>query len=121
MTPEQQKDAERLERHIVREGLSSVMNDIKWREARAVLKDVGGFGVKFRVKCVRDNEPPAHHWEGSFPYHSPGQYKVIEWLELETTDNRAVAEAFRAKNIPFYRSDSIITIQGYTRAGQPPV
>ena len=134
MTPEQQKDAERLARYIAREGLASVMNNTKWREAIQVLQDVMGYNVRFRVKCVRGAEPPADYWDGSFPYHIP-LYKAIEWMEIntivgvykdgaetgryytgETCDyTERVAEAMCAKSIPFCQADGIIRLQGYTR------
>lgn len=127
MTTEQQKNAERLDRYIVREGLASVMNNTKWREAIQVLQDVMGY-PRFRVKNVRGSEPPAGYWDGSFPYHVP-PYKTIEWMEInmivgvykdgpetgryctgQLHDNgNQVAEAFNSKGIPFYRSDGIIS------------
>ena len=140
MTAEQQKDAERLERYILREGLGSVMSDTKWREAIQVLKDIMGFNVRFRVKVVRGAEPSADYWDGSFPEHfmSPS-YKGVEWLEVktfadlyeerpETGRHRTekvvdygdkLAEAFREKSIPFHQTTGIIRIQGYTRFSQP--
>ena len=129
MTPEQQKDAERLERYIAREGLSSVMNDSKWREAIEVIGQVKGY-VRFRVKCVRDPEPRPDRWESSFPYHVPRPYKVIEWLEIDPIEEKfrgqllspetrdrteALIDALRSHSIPFIHENARIRIQGYTR------
>jgi hypothetical protein len=138
MTSEQQKDDERLDRYIAREGLASVMNNTKWREAIQVLQDVMGYNVRFRVKCVRGSEPGADYWDGSFPYHVP-TYKAIEWMEINTivgiysdgpTTGRyctgkvsdygdRVGEALSSKSIPFYQSAGVIRLQGYTRPGNP--
>lgn len=138
MTPEQQKDAERLDRYIAREGLASVMNNTKWREAIQVLQEVMEYNVRFRVKEVRGSEPPANYWDGSFPYHV-GHYKSIEWLEINTVvglyhdgletgrystgktydSGEKLAEAFRVKGIPFYQANGVIRIQGYTRPSKP--
>ena len=121
MTSEQQKDAERLERHIAREGLSSVMNETKWREAMGILRDLMNYDVQFRVKDVR-SETSGNRWDGSFPYHVPRPYKTIEWMDIDVGDRiELVAEAFSAKSIPFHFGGAYIRIQGYTRAGQPPV
>ena len=137
MTIEQQKDAERLDRYIVREGLASVMNNTKWREAIQVLRDVMGY-PQFRVKDVRGSEPSAGYWDRSFPYHVP-PYKTIEWMEINMVVGvykdgsetgryytgqhhdygNQVAEAFNFKGIPFYRSDGVIRLQGYTRPSKP--
>ncbi len=85
LTPEQQKDEERLNRYISREGLASVMNDTKWREAIQVLQDVMGYSVRFRVKVVRGSEPPTDYWDGSFPEHFRApSYKSVEWMEVNT-------------------------------------
>ena len=114
------------------------MNNTKWREAIQVLQDVMGYNVRFRVKCVRGAEPSADYWDGSFPYHIP-PYKTIEWIEINTIVGvykgesetgryytgktydyaETVAEALSAKNIPFYQTDGVIQLQGYTRPGKP--
>ncbi len=140
MTAEQQKDAERLERYIIREGLASVMNDTKWREAIQVLNDIMGFNVRFRVKVIRGAEPSADYWDGSFPEHfMASSYKGVEWVEVKTLADLyeerpetgryrtgkvvdygdKLAKAFRDKSIPFYQTDGVIRIQGYTRFSQP--
>jgi len=115
MTPDQQKDAERHDRYIVREGLMSVMNDTKWREAIEVLSRVVGY-PKFRVKCIRDEEPPENFWDGSFPHHVP-PYKTIGWLEVVYMEE--LAQAFGSAGIPFIHSGDVIRIRGYTRPPEP--
>lgn len=115
MTAEQQKDDERRERYIIREGLASVMNDTKWREAIAILKDVCGGKVKFQVKCIQDTEPPADYWDGSFPYHIPGSYKTIEWLKVRVPNTEDLITALTLASIPFDRIGDIVQLKGYTR------
>ena len=118
MTLEQQKDTERLDRYIIREGLASVMNQTKWCEAIKTMSEVSGY-PRFRVKCVRDREPSPERWEGSFPHHVPYPYKVIEWLEVDYTEE--LSEAFGKASIPFIRIGDVIRIQGYTRPSQPAI
>lgn len=127
MTPEQRKDDERLDRYILHEGLSSLINDTKWREARSIIEEIFDSNLRFRTKEVRGAEPPpSGWWQGDFEHHMPRTYKWIEWMEIdpvvrlyqqETAQDytEAVTEAFRAKNIPFYRVGSVIRIQGYVR------
>src|SRR5438105_657095 len=84
MTPEQQNDIDRLERYIVREGLSSVMNDTKWREVKAIIDEVLGSGVRFRIKDVRMAETVATiPWQIDFKYHIPHFCRSIEWMEFD--------------------------------------
>jgi hypothetical protein len=130
MTPEQKKDDERLQRYIEREQLCSVMNNTKWREMVEALQSIARFQVKFRVKCLRDAQPPLDYWQGSFPYHVP-TFKVIEWLDInplmkihrgqllddeviDFTDQ--VISALELKNIPHLREDEAIRIWGYIRS-----
>ncbi len=130
MTPEQEKDAERLDRYIIREGLSSLMNDTKWREVMDIVQEVMGNNIRFRIKDVRGTEQEADHWTGSFPYHVPQPYKTIEWFEIATIveqriGNPSVAtvqdlteslvHALRTKHIPFYPQEGTIRIPGYIR------
>ena len=131
MTPEQQKDADRLQRYIEREQLYPVMNNTKWREGIDALLSIEGFHVCFRVRCLRDaNDPPMNYWDGSFPYHIPRPFKVIEWLDIdplmkihrghivapEIRDFTAeVIQALNSKNVPFVQIGDVIRIYGYTR------
>lgn len=133
MTPEQQKIAERLDCYIVREGLSPIMNETKWRETMEALQSIPGYYVRFRVKDVQGSEP-TDFWESSFPYHVPHPFKVIEWLEINPVIERhqgsliapekidftaGVVGALQAKSIPFYQEAGVIRIQGYTRHSRP--
>lgn len=133
MTTEQEKDAERLDRYIVRERLSSIMNDTKWHEAINALLKIVPSRMKFRFKCVRDPESPINQWEVSFPYHIPIPYKTIEWLDIdplvrifreqlvsdEINDyTHEIVNAFNTINVPFILHNGIIRIQGYIRSNQ---
>ncbi len=136
MTSEQQKDAERLERYVVREGLSSVMNDTKWREALDALQGVTGYIVRFRVKDVRGPEPRPGYWDRDFPYNISRPYKNIEWFEVNPLVERsrgallapdvedftgAIVMTFQSKGIPYHHERGVIRIRGYTRPSQPAV
>lgn len=117
MTPEQSKDAERLARYIVREGLSSRMNDTKWRETLGALRGALGSGVEFRVKDVRWPAPSG--WDRDFPYSVP-HFEAIEWLDVRVSGDEAdaVAAALGVRNVPFLREPDRIRIEGYTRPGR---
>ena len=136
MTPDQQKDAERLDRYIAHERLSSVMNEAKWREAMSAVQEVMGHEagfLRFRVKCVRDSKPYWGDCEGIFPHFIPRPYKTIEWLDInpvagacseegghESHDfTEALIEAFQAKSIPLHHNGTMLRLQGYTRSAPP--
>ncbi len=129
MTPDQQKDQDRLDRYIERELLAPLMNETKWNEAILALQSVEGFYVQFRVKCLRDIEEP-FGWDRSFPYHIPGPYKAIEWLDInpvvttrvgalvppKVSDFRAeIRAALQRYSIPNEERDGTIRIYGYKR------
>jgi hypothetical protein len=129
MTPEQQADHERLKRYIVREQLCSVMNNTKWREALAALQAIPHFHVRFRVKCLREDDPDPNQWDGSFPWHVP-RFDSIEWLEIDpllrqyrgalvddvlVDFTEPVTQALRSVHVPYSIENSRIRIWGYTR------
>jgi hypothetical protein len=129
MTPEQQKDAVRLERYIEREQLCAVMNNTKWRELKRVLLEIPGYSVRFRVKCLRQ---AAGSWDGDFLYHLP-TYRVIEWLDISPIvdchylmrPEHAVADfteqveaALQSVHIPYTWHDQVIRIYGYLRSAK---
>lgn len=135
LTSDQKKDRERLERYIAREGLSSVMNQTRWREAIQVLLQTQGYGLRFLVKCLREPEASAIQWESSFPYHVPQPFTVIEWLEVDPVVRKrqgqvvaeevqdhteAVLTALRSRNVPCFQVHGLIRIPGYLRVPQPP-
>ena len=131
MTPRQQEDAERLDHYMLHEGLISLMNDTKWREARSIIEDIFDSNLRFRTKDVRGAEPPPSGWWGwDFEHHMPRTYNWVEWMEINPVVRlyqqeaaqdytEAVTKAFRAKNIPFYLVGPVIRIQGYVRTGNP--
>lgn len=129
MTPDQQKDHDRLNRYIARESLVPVMNNTKWKETILALQSVDGFWVQFRVKCLRDMQEPVG-WDRSFPYHIPTPYRVIEWLEVnpvvttrvgalvkprQADFRAAIREALQRYSIPNEERDGAIRIYGYKR------
>jgi hypothetical protein len=133
-TPEQQKDVQRLARYIEREQLVSLINDTKWREAIQAIQTVAGYVPRFRVKDLRGPEPSDNAWDGSFPYHVPRPFNVIEWLELEprvrilrgqlvaaqvTDYTEALIAALRAISVPFEQRGPYIRIWGYSRPSEP--
>ncbi len=130
MTPEQEKDNDRLRQYIEREQLYPVMNNTKWRKSIDALLSIEGFAVHFRVKCLRSAEPSIDYWDGGFPEHIPYPFKVIEWLDIdplmkihrgklvapEIRDFTVKAmQALSSKNIPFVQIGKVIRINGYTR------
>lgn len=72
----------------------------------AILQELMGFNVQFRVKCVQSSASSVR-WE---------------WMDIDVGDStEAVMKAFSTKSIPFYLNGSIIRIQGYTRPEQLPI
>ncbi len=129
MTPDQQKDHDRLDRYIEREMLVPIMNDTKWNETILALQSVGGYRVQFRVRCLRDTGEPIG-WDHSFPYHIPTPYRAIEWLEInpivttrmgalvppkESDCRVAILAALQRYSIPVEERDGTIRIYGYRR------
>ena len=130
MTPDQQKDRDRLDRYIERESLAAIMNDTKWAEAIHAIQSVDGYCVQFRVRCLRDEGQPSGHWDRSFPHHIPTPYKAIEWIDInpvltsrvgaqvppkESDFRVAICKALSRFAIPYEELDDIIRIYGYKR------
>lgn len=129
MTREQEEDDLRFIRYLERENLASLMNNTKWRELIAAIQGVARYRPRFRVKCVREGEPAADSWDGSFPLHVP-TFRHIEWLELDpimrtrrgaivpdlTEDfSTPIEVALAMAGVPFERVGSAIRIVGYFR------
>jgi len=134
MTPEQQKDLDRLHRRINERGLASFMNDTKWKSAIMALQSISGYQVKFRTRLVTDSNDPPNHWEGGFPWHVP-IFEFIEWLELDSivrtkrgnllADHEenfepAIARALVQARIPFSLESGTVRIWGYVQPGSMP-
>lgn len=135
MTDEQRKDAERLRGAIEREQLVSVMNDTKWCEAIAVLQELEGIAIAFRVKTVRGAAPSTSAWEHSFPWHLPRPWETIEWVDInpivryrrgqlladeEVDFTEQIVQALRSVYVPFSYEETAIRIWGYVRPGEMP-
>jgi hypothetical protein len=129
MTADQEKDRDRLRRHIARVGLVPAMNNTKWRAAVAALAAVHGYRLRFRVRCVRDPESQEPSWETSFPWHIPSLVN-IEWLEVDpilletrgalvppsrTDFAPTIKLALDSAHVPFCEVGGAIRISGYTR------
>ncbi len=132
-TPEQQKDTDRLNRYIAREGLVSFMSNTKWRKLVDTISSIEGYRPRFRVKVVRD-EFLEESWDFSWPYHLP-PYKSIEWLDLDcnlrTRRGNLIedhVESFFEKlslslnmvHIEFEKieDENILRVYGYKRSGK---
>ena len=128
-TRDQQKDAERLARHIQREQLVSCMNDTKWGELRAAMASVAPNPPRYRVKCLRDAAPSPEGWERDWRNHLPS-FKTIEWVEVDPihrtrrgqllkdierdmTDD--IVSLLRGHSIPFEHSTGHLRIYGWRR------
>ena len=133
LTPDQQKDIDRLHRYIEREGLTSCMNATKWRAAIAVVASVADYHPRFRVRCVMDQHEPTKHWDGSWPWHVPSPV-AIEWLELDPgvqtvgvfvpvvgkDFTQQLSQALLQAHIPFSIEGRALRIWGYIRPGASP-
>ncbi len=131
LTPEQQKDCERIRAYVAAHQLVSVMSDTKWRRMRDA---VCNRGFMYRRKDVREPEP-ADHWGGDFYHVFGGWPSSIEWIEIRTLvpvhrgrllqpqmDDRGpdIEQALRSAGIPFTRSEDRVRVYGYTRPGAFP-
>jgi len=135
MSPEQQKDNDRLDRYISSEFLAPIMNDTKWNEAILALQSIEGYYVQFRVRCLRDVGAEICHWDLSFPYHLPSPLKTIEWLDINPIVSQRIgalvsptSNDFRVEicaslsrsSIPYEELAGIIRIRGYKRLAKFP-
>lgn len=133
-TDEQAKQRERLHRRIQREGLTSCMNDTRWRAVLAAIQAVSGYSAHFRARLVTDAEDPPDRWDGSFPWHVPAP-EFIEWLELDPVVRtprgqllpdaredftRALTRALLEARAPFSIEGGALRIWGYLRPGASP-
>ena len=135
LTPEQQKDLDRLRQHIERECLTGVMNDTKWEELISSIKALK-YRPKFRVKCLRQEEAPLGAWDSDWDTHIPWPRKWIEWLDLDPMiiyrkkgvlieDEKidfsdTIIAALRAHDIPFSFEGSSIRVWGWIHRGVSP-
>lgn len=122
MTPEQQENAERLQRYIERKQLVSCMNQTKWEELFRLLEPTR---LSFRTKDVQRAEPSG--WHGDLYYALSGT-PSIEWLELDAKvsipsvedDTPVLRGALDGAGIPYSIEDGCVRIWGYLRPGVSP-
>jgi hypothetical protein len=130
-TQDQQKDAERLARHIQREQLVSSMSDTKWVELQAAMGKVAPCPPRYRVKCLRDAEPSPENWERDWRNHLPS-FKTIEWVEIDPIHRKRrgqllkdierdmtgdIVSLLHGHSIPFVHCTGRIRIYGWRLAG----
>src|SRR4051812_26171940 len=84
-TLEQTKDLKRLHRYVEREGLTSVMNNTKWRRLFESLERV--CGLSFRRKDVRESPVLERRWDSDIYYAMAG-WENIEWLDIRARISR---------------------------------
>jgi hypothetical protein len=135
MTPdEKHKAAVRAE--VERRGLTSVMNDTKWRELRQAVRAELPFRPPYQRKDVLEGAPAPATFDADVDYHGDWveglePLRSVEWIRVrprylkprgllvapETVD---CADAFRAIlrrcNIPFVERDDSFWVYGYTSA-----
>jgi len=123
LTVEQKIDAERLSRYIIREKLSSIMNDTKWQRLYDSLQVIEG-RLDFRRKDLRGSEDQAKTWCGDF-YMMIGGWREIEWLDIRGQrgmhdDQQLIIKFVRDAAVAYTLHDDFIRIWGYTRPGITP-
>lgn len=131
LTPDQQKDRDRLKRYVERKGLVSLMSNAKWEKLIAAVGQVDGYVPRFRTKTVRE-EFNEDQWEQSWPHHIP-TYIEVEWIDLDpvireregtliddqlTTFAEPFAKALESVNVEFEKlqNQEILRVWGYKRS-----
>jgi hypothetical protein len=129
------EDLQRLRQYVAEHGLTSCMNDTKWREAISALRGIPGFYVRFRARSVRDGLDEVPSTQSSFPWHVPSPHAHLEWLEVDpivrtrrgaliADDTRdftaAVIQSLKTAGVPISLEGGLIRIWGYLRPGSAP-
>src|SRR5947207_6006977 len=85
-TPFAQKIHDRVARYVEREGLTSVMNNTKWRRMLEAIDSLP-FSVTFRFKDVRSAEQEGNptDWDADRAHNFGGFLFMtsVEWLEVK--------------------------------------
>lgn len=134
-TRAQTHDLKRLQTCIEVKQVASCMNETRWAAALSAISSVPGYRPRFRVRILTDeHDPPADHWDDSFPWHVP-THVFIEWLELDpvvrTRRGQLLADsledfsaplrvALLVGRVPFSIEGGSIRIWGYLRPGNVP-
>jgi hypothetical protein len=128
MTAEQERDLERLHRHVQEQQLVSAMNDTKWRELRQLMIERPR-SPRYRLQCLLSPPTNPDSWDGDWYYHLP-TFVWIEWLDIDpiyrtrrghlVEDEKVdlteeLVPLLQARSIPFEAHGSFIRIYGYRR------
>lgn len=93
MDESRDNDADRVRRVAGERGLTSCMNDTKWREVCEAFRAWSHLPPRFRVFDVLANEGYTPEWDREWYYH-PRPYVSIRFMEIELPPDavpRAVA------------------------------
>lgn len=129
LTADQAKDIERNDRYIAREGLVSLMNATKWREAEEAIVTIMGRWPGWRAEIVRDGKPTERFDPDYYHFHAIPR-KLIVYLEIDVVrqcsgfppadHTEPIAAALKTLGVPFTREEGCLRIWGYARPGAFP-
>jgi hypothetical protein len=97
-TEEAQDDAIKVRRVATERGLSSCMNDTKWREVCELFRHWSAPPPRFRIRDLLAREGHMSEWDRDW-YHHPRPYVSIHWLDVEMRADSVPIAVARCKDI----------------------
>jgi hypothetical protein len=97
-TEDAQADAAKIRRLATECGLSSCMNDTKWREVCELFRHWSAPPPPFRIRDLLAPDGYVSEWDREWYYH-PRPYVSIHWLEVEMPSDSVPAALARCKEI----------------------
>jgi len=89
------------------------MNNTKWNEIRLAMNDIP-YTVKWRTKDLENGY--ISQWDADWFYHFMiGEYKTIEWLEIQFTSETKdlIVNKLKEINVPAELLENSVKIYGY--------
>src|SRR3954451_10376865 len=97
-TKDAKADAAKVRRLATERGLSSCMNDTKWREVCELFRHWSAPPPRFRIRDLLAPDDYAPEWDREWYYH-PRPYVSIHWLDVELPADSVPDAVARCKEI----------------------